>query len=52
LIGFVILNLLFIVPIPYFGQIAQVIVTSMGFGAICYTVRKSRSTVYNDKVTI
>jgi cytoskeletal protein CcmA (bactofilin family) len=52
LIGFVILNLLYIVPIPYFGQIAQVIVTSMGFGAICYTVRKSRSTVYNDKVTI
>jgi cytoskeletal protein CcmA (bactofilin family) len=52
LIGFVILNLLYLVPIPYFGQIAQVIVTSMGFGAICYTVRKSRSTVYNDKVTI
>ncbi|WP_458744423.1 hypothetical protein [Candidatus Nitrosocosmicus sp. T] len=52
LIGFVILNILYIVPIPYFGQIAQVIVTSMGFGAIYYTVRKSRSTVYNDKVTI
>jgi hypothetical protein len=52
LIGFVILNLLYVVPIPYFGQIAQVIVISMGFGAICYTVRKSRSTVYNDKVTI
>ena len=33
LIGFAILNLLYIVPIPYFGQIAQVIVTSMGFGS-------------------
>ena len=43
LIGFVILNLLYIVPLPYFGQIAQVIVTSIGFGAIYYTVRKSRS---------
>ena len=52
LIGFAILNLLYIVPIPYFGQIAQVIVTSIGFGAIYYTVRKSRSPVSNDKVTI
>lgn len=52
LIGFAILNLLYIVPIPYFGQIVQVIVTSMGFGAIGYTVRKSRSTISNDKVTI
>jgi hypothetical protein len=45
LIGFVILNLLYIVPIPYFGQIAQVIVTSIGFGAIYYTIRNSRSFV-------
>ena len=45
LIGFVILNLLYIVPIPYFGQIVQVIVTSFGFGAIYYTIRKSRSFV-------
>jgi hypothetical protein len=52
LIGFALLNLLYIVPIPYFGQIAQVIVTSMGFGAIYYTVRKSRSPVFNDKTTI
>jgi hypothetical protein len=52
LIGFAILNLLYIAPIPYFGQIVQVIVTSMGFGAICYTVRKSRSTISTDKVTI
>ncbi len=52
LIGFAILNLLYMVPIPYFGQIAQVIVTSIGFGAIYYTVRKSRSSVSNDKVTI
>ena len=51
LIGFAILNLLYIVPIPYFGQIAQVIVTSMGFGAIYYAVRKSRSPVSNDKTT-
>ena len=51
LIGFAILNLLYVVPIPYFGQIAQVIVTSIGFGAIYYTVRKSRSPVSNDKVT-
>ncbi len=43
IIGFAILNLLYIVPIPYFGQIAQVIVTSMGFGAIYYAVRTSRS---------
>ena len=52
LIGFAILNLLYIVPIPSFGQIAQVIVTSKGFGAIYYTVRKSRSPVSNDKTTI
>ena len=52
LIGFAILSLLYIAPIPYFGQIVQVIVTSMGFGAICYTVRKSRSTISTDKVTI
>ena len=52
LIGFAILNLLYIVPIPYFGQIAQVIVTSMGFGAIYYTVRKSWSPVSSDKVTM
>jgi hypothetical protein len=51
LIGFALLNLLYIVPIPYFGQIAQVIVTSIGFGAIYYTVRKGRSSVSNDKVT-
>jgi hypothetical protein len=43
LLGFVILNLLYIVPIPYFGQITQVIVISMGFGSIYYAVRKSRS---------
>ena len=43
LIGFVILNLLYIVPIPYFGQVAQTIVISMGFGAIYYAVHKSRS---------
>lgn len=49
LIGFVIINLLYIVPIPYFGQIAQVIVVSMGFGSIYYAVRKSRSSaVSND----
>lgn len=52
LIGFAILNLLYIVPIPYFGQLAQVIVTSIGFGAIYYTVRKNRSPVSNDKGTI
>lgn len=51
LIGFTILNLLYVVPIPYFGQIAQVIVTSIGFGVIYYTVRKSRSPISNDKVT-
>lgn len=50
LIGFAILNLLYIVPIPYFGQIVQVIVTAMGFGAIYYTVRKNRSAISNDKV--
>ena len=43
LIGFVILNLLYIVPIPYFGQVAQTIVISMGFGTIYYAVRKSQS---------
>ena len=48
LIGFVLLNLLYIVPIPYFGQIAQAIVTSIGFGAIYYAVRKSRSSVSNE----
>ena len=52
LIGFAILNLLYIVPIPYFGQIVQVIVTTMGFGAICYTVRRGRSTISTNKVTI
>ena len=52
LIGFVILNLLYAVPIPYFGQIVQVIVTSMGFGAIYYAVRKSRSPVSGEKVSI
>lgn len=45
IIGFVILNLLYIVPIPYFGPIVQVIVTSAGFGAIYYEIRKSRSRV-------
>jgi len=52
LIGFVLLNLLYIVPIPYVGQIAQVIVTSLGFGTIYYTIRKSRSPVPNDKISI
>lgn len=50
LIGFVILNLLYVVPIPYFGQIVQVIVISMGFGALYHTIRKSRSAVSNEKV--
>jgi hypothetical protein len=50
LIGFTLLNLLYIVPIPYFGQIVQVIVISMGFGAIYYAVRTSRSTVSEGKV--
>ena len=52
LIGSAIPYLLYVVPIPYFGQIAQVIVTSIGFGAIYYTVRKSRSPVSSDKVTM
>lgn len=52
LIGFVLLNLLYMVPIPYFGQIAQVIVTSLGFGTLYYTIRKSRSPVPNDKISI
>ena len=51
LIGFTILNLLYIVPIPYFGQIAQVIVISMGFGAIYYAVRASRATISEENVT-
>ena len=51
IIGFVILNLLYIVPIPYFGSIVQVIVTSAGFGAIYYAVRKSRSSVSENKAT-
>lgn len=51
IIGFVILNLLYIVPIPYVGPIIQVIVTSAGFGAIYYSVRKSRSSVSENKVT-
>ena len=49
-IGFIILNLLYMVPIPYFGQIVQVIVISMGFGAIYYTVRASRASVADGKV--
>ena len=52
LIGFVLLNFLYMVPIPYFGQIAQVIVTSLGFGTLYYTIRKSRSPVPNDKISI
>ena len=51
LIGFTILNLLYIVPIPYFGQIAQIVVISMGFGAIYYAIRAGRSTVTHGKVT-
>ena len=51
LIGFAILNILYIVPIPYFGQIVQAIVTSIGFGSIYYAVRKSRSPLSNDKAT-
>ena len=50
LIGFVIINLLYMVPIPYFGQIAQVIVISLGFGAIYYAVRISRTPDTSDKV--
>jgi hypothetical protein len=38
------------VPIPYFGQIIQVIVISMGFGAIYYTVRARRATVADGRV--
>lgn len=49
-IGFIILNLLYMVPIPYFGQIIQVIVISMGFGAIYYTVRARRATVADGRV--
>jgi hypothetical protein len=51
LIGFVLLNLLYIVPIPYFGQIAQLIVISLGFGGIYYTIRKGQSPVPNDKIS-
>ena len=51
LIGFTMLNLLYVVPIPYFGQIAQIVVISMGFGAIYYAIRASRSTVIYGKVT-
>lgn len=43
IIGFIILNLLFIIPIPFFGQIAQVIATSLGFGSIYYAIRKRES---------
>jgi hypothetical protein len=43
LIGFIILNLLFILPIPFFGQIAQVIAVSLGFGSIYYAIRKKES---------
>ncbi len=50
IIGFAILNLLYIVPIPYFGQIAQVIVISMGFGSIYYAVRTSRSPTTEGKM--
>ncbi|TVP41154.1 hypothetical protein [Candidatus Nitrosocosmicus arcticus] len=40
LIGFVILSLVFMVPVPYVGQIAQIVVVSLGFGSIYYTLRK------------
>jgi hypothetical protein len=50
-IGFVILNLLCIVPIPYFGPVAQVIVTSVGFGAIYYALRKNKSPWSEQKVS-
>jgi hypothetical protein len=41
--GFIILNILFIVPIPFFGQIAQIIAVSLGFGSIYYAIRKRES---------
>jgi hypothetical protein len=40
IIGFIILNLLFIAPLPFFGQIAQAISVSLGFGSIYYAIRK------------
>ena len=43
IIGFIILNLLFIIPIPFVGQIAQIIAISLGFGSIYYAIRKKGS---------
>ena len=43
IIGFIILNLLFIIPIPFVGQIAQIIAISLGFGSIYYAIRKKES---------
>lgn len=42
IIGFVILNLIYVIPVPYFAQIAQIIVVSMGFGSIYYTIRNKK----------
>lgn len=50
IIGFVILNLLYIIPVPYVGPIVQVIVISAGFGSIYYAIRKSRSPAFEQNV--
>lgn len=42
LIGFVLINLLYIIPIPYFTQIIQIIIVSMGFGSIYYAIRNKK----------
>lgn len=51
LTGFIILNLLYVIPVPYFGQIAQTVVVSLGIGSIYYTIRKSRSTTSSKEIT-
>jgi hypothetical protein len=45
IVGFIILNLLFIAPFPLFGQIAQLIAVSLGFGSIYYAIRKKQSLI-------
>jgi hypothetical protein len=42
-VGFIILNLLFV--IPYVGFIVQVIAVSLGFGAIFYTIKDNWKTI-------
>ncbi|MGN6708294.1 MAG: hypothetical protein ACTHKF_02985, partial [Candidatus Nitrosocosmicus sp.] len=49
LIGFIILNLLFVIPIPFVGQIAQIIAVSLGFGSIYYAIRKKESLITSSK---